>query len=78
MAQGPGAARTGFERIRVLDLGWVWAGADEPDPERSGLYLYLNTNKLGITMATGSPEAGDLLNRLASQVDLLGGGGYQS
>ena len=44
---------------------------DEPDPERSGLYLYLNTNKLGITMATGSPEAGDLLNRLASQVDLL-------
>ena len=27
MAQGPGAARTGFERIRVLDLGWVWAGA---------------------------------------------------
>ena len=43
----------------------------EPHPERSGLYLYLNTNKRGISLDLGQPRGRALLERLAARADLL-------
>lgn len=45
--------------------------ADVPDPERSGLFLYLNTNKLGITLDPLSPSALDTFRRLVKDADVL-------
>jgi crotonobetainyl-CoA:carnitine CoA-transferase CaiB-like acyl-CoA transferase len=42
-----------------------------PHPERSGLFLFLNTNKLGVTLDVARPEGFDLLLRLAAQADVL-------
>jgi len=42
-----------------------------PHPEKSGLYLYLNANKLGVTLDVSRPEGFELLERLASQTDVL-------
>jgi len=42
-----------------------------PDPERSGLFLYLNTNKRSITLDLDSPRGRDLFGRLAAKTDLL-------
>jgi crotonobetainyl-CoA:carnitine CoA-transferase CaiB-like acyl-CoA transferase len=44
---------------------------DEPHPERSGLYVYLNTNKRGISLDLTRPEGRALLARLAARADLL-------
>ena len=44
---------------------------DEPHPERSGLFLYLNANKRGITLDLTSPRGQQVLARLASGADLL-------
>ncbi|MFW6126436.1 MAG: CaiB/BaiF CoA transferase family protein [Chloroflexota bacterium] len=44
---------------------------DNPHPERSGLFLYNNVNKLGITLDLQSSEGRDIFRRLASQVDIL-------
>ena len=41
-----------------------------PDPDRSGLYLYLNTNKRGISLGT-SEEDRAALQRLVAQADIL-------
>lgn len=41
------------------------------DPEKSGLFLYLNTNKRGITLDLCEPRGQDLLARLVADVDLL-------
>ncbi|HKA54571.1 MAG TPA: CoA transferase, partial [Candidatus Binatia bacterium] len=35
-----------------------------PHPERSGLFLYLNTNKLGVTLNLQTAMGQDLLQRL--------------
>src|SRR5579864_4868174 len=40
-------------------------------PEKSGLYLYLNTNKLGLTLDVSRPEGFALLERLAADADVL-------
>jgi len=40
-------------------------------PEKSGLYLYLNTNKLGVTLDVSRPEGFELLERLAAEADVL-------
>lgn len=40
-------------------------------PEKSGLYLYLNTNKLGLTLDVSRPEGFDLLERLVTDADVL-------
>lgn len=45
--------------------------ADIPHPEKSGLFLYLNTNKRGITLNLESPMGVDLFKRLVSDVDVL-------
>jgi crotonobetainyl-CoA:carnitine CoA-transferase CaiB-like acyl-CoA transferase len=42
-----------------------------PHPEKSGLFLYLNTNKLGATLDIAQPEGFALLEKLAAEADVL-------
>ena len=42
-----------------------------PDPEQSGLFLYLNTNKRGVTLDLRTPDGRAQLERLISDADLL-------
>jgi len=44
---------------------------DVPHPEKSGLFLYLNTNKLGLTLNLGTAGGRQVFQRLAEQVDVL-------
>ncbi len=44
---------------------------DEPHRERSGLYLYLNSNKQGITLNLETPTGQSILRDLVSQSDAL-------
>lgn len=44
---------------------------DVPDTERSGLYIYLNTNKLGVTLDIMQPRGRDLFLRLIEDADVL-------
>jgi len=44
---------------------------DVPHAEKSGLFLYLNTNKLGITLNLGTDSGRQLFQRLAEQADIL-------
>lgn len=45
--------------------------AGQADPEKSGLYLYLNTNKLGVTLDVARAEGFELLERLVDGADVL-------
>ena len=42
-----------------------------PHPEKSGLFLYLNANKLGVTLDLAQPEGIELLERLIADADIL-------
>ncbi len=44
---------------------------DIPHPERSGLFLYLNTNKLSITLDIGTSKGRDILRQLIKQADIF-------
>jgi crotonobetainyl-CoA:carnitine CoA-transferase CaiB-like acyl-CoA transferase len=44
---------------------------NEPHPEKGGLFLYLNTNKLGVTLDIFKPEGMELLERLVDGADVL-------
>lgn len=44
---------------------------DTPHPERSGLFLYLNSNKLGITLNLETVEGKELFKKLIQQADIL-------
>ena len=44
---------------------------DIPDPEKSGLFLYLNTNKLGITLAPSTSPGKNIFRELVKDVDIL-------
>lgn len=44
---------------------------DIPDPERSGLFLYLNTNKLGITLNLESTAGKKVFTELVKNADVL-------
>lgn len=44
---------------------------DEPHPARSGLFLYLNTNKSGITLDGESPEGTKIFKELVKDADIL-------
>jgi crotonobetainyl-CoA:carnitine CoA-transferase CaiB-like acyl-CoA transferase len=44
---------------------------DEPHPEKSALFLHLNTNKRGITLNLKSAAGKDLLKALVQEVDVL-------
>jgi crotonobetainyl-CoA:carnitine CoA-transferase CaiB-like acyl-CoA transferase len=42
-----------------------------PHPEKSGLFLYLNANKYGVTLDLARPEGMELLERLVADADVL-------
>ncbi|MDO8674002.1 MAG: CoA transferase [Dehalococcoidia bacterium] len=44
---------------------------DIPGPERSGLFLYLNTNKLSVTLNLKSPSGRNIFLRLVEDADIL-------
>lgn len=44
---------------------------DVPHPERSGLFLFLNTNKLGVTLNVRSSTGVDMFKRLVKDADVL-------
>ena len=44
---------------------------DIPHPERSGLFLYLNTNKLGITLNPNTKTGREIFEELVKEVDIL-------
>jgi crotonobetainyl-CoA:carnitine CoA-transferase CaiB-like acyl-CoA transferase len=44
---------------------------DEPHPEKSGLYFYLNTNKRGVTLDIDTPNGRDALLGLVGKADVL-------
>ena len=44
---------------------------DIPDKEKSGLFLYLSSNKLSVTLDPKTPAGRDLFTRLASKAGLL-------
>jgi crotonobetainyl-CoA:carnitine CoA-transferase CaiB-like acyl-CoA transferase len=44
---------------------------DEPHPDRSALFLYLNTNKLGVTLDIGKPDGVALFHELVKSADIL-------
>ena len=44
---------------------------DRPDPEKSGFFLHLNTNKRGIALNLKHPHGRDIALQLAQQVDLV-------
>ena len=44
---------------------------DEPHPDRSALFLYLNTNKIGISLDITKPEGVALFRALVKEADIL-------
>lgn len=44
---------------------------DRPDPEASGMYLYLNTNKKSVTLDVGTADGRDLFRKLVADADVL-------
>ncbi|WP_214402227.1 CaiB/BaiF CoA transferase family protein [Pseudonocardia lacus] len=44
---------------------------DEPDPECSGLFLHLNTNKRGIVVDSRAPAGVDVVRRLVAAADVV-------
>ena len=44
---------------------------DLPDPEKSGLFLYLNTNKRGITLNLKTKSGVDIFKELVKKTDIL-------
>ncbi len=44
---------------------------DKPDPEKSGIFLHLNTSKRGIAVDFKRPEGIELLKRMIKEADLL-------
>ncbi len=46
---------------------------DEPHPEKSALFLHLNTNKRSITLDLEHAEARAIVRRLAAEVDVVVG-----
>jgi CoA:oxalate CoA-transferase len=44
---------------------------DQPDPEKSGLFIYINTNKLGITLDPEKSEGKEIFKQLVQRADIL-------
>ncbi len=44
---------------------------DDPHPEKSGLFLHLNTNKRGITLNLETPEGRGIFRRLVEKSDII-------
>ena len=66
---------------QVVKIEWPGAGDqareygpflnDQPHPERSGLFLYLNSNKQGITLNLETPTGKEILAGLLAQSDVF-------
>ncbi|MBI3954050.1 MAG: CoA transferase [Chloroflexi bacterium] len=50
---------------------WAPFGDDTPGPAASGLFLYLNTSKLGVTLDLAAPSGRQLFQRLLADADVL-------
>jgi crotonobetainyl-CoA:carnitine CoA-transferase CaiB-like acyl-CoA transferase len=50
---------------------WGPFPGDEPHPEKSGLYFFLNTNKRGVTLDVGAPRGREILLELLRHADAL-------
>ncbi len=78
---GPYAARLlgdyGAEVIKVEPPGGEPARrsgpfpGDHPDPEKSGMFLYLNANKRDVTLDPSTPSGRDLLLKLDERADVV-------
>ena len=44
---------------------------DEPDPEQSGLFLHLNTNKESVVIDASHPDGADLVRTMAARADVV-------
>ena len=44
---------------------------DSPHPERSGMFLYLNTGKRGVTLDVDDPQGREILRQLAAGADVI-------
>jgi crotonobetainyl-CoA:carnitine CoA-transferase CaiB-like acyl-CoA transferase len=68
-----GADVTKIERPGAGDRARTWGPfpRDEAHPEKSGLFLYLNTNKRGVTLDIAQPEGMAILEKLAAGADIL-------
>src|SRR5260370_19784486 len=44
---------------------------DEVNPEKSGLFLYLNTNKRGVTLDVAGPDGFGIFEKLIADADVL-------
>ena len=44
---------------------------DSPHPERSGMFLYLNTGKRGVTLDVDDPQGREMLRHLAAEADVV-------
>ena len=44
---------------------------DDPHPEKSGLFLHLNTNKKGVTLDLKTPTGVEILKQLVKDADIL-------
>lgn len=70
-------ADLGAEVIKVEEPGGDTARhrgpfpGDTPHPEKSGLFLYLNTNKQGVSLNLHNPKGQGILHSLCTQADLL-------
>jgi len=55
------------------DLARQWGPFpnDRPDPEKSGLFFFCNTNKRGITLDVTAPHGRDILLQLVRHADVL-------
>ena len=65
-----------WSKSKLPELATGRAGAArfpkiKPNPEKSGLFLYLNTNKLGVTLDLFQPQGMELLERLVADADVL-------
>ncbi|MBI4310670.1 MAG: CoA transferase [Chloroflexi bacterium] len=67
----------GADVVKVEDPNGDWTrrrgpfAGDSPHLEKSGLFLYLNTSKQGVTLNVASPTGGQLFRRLLQQADAL-------
>ncbi len=67
----------GADVLKVEPLGgdtarrWGPFPGDRPDPEASGLFQFLNTNKRGVTLDVTVEEGRELFLRLVSEADVL-------
>lgn len=70
-------ADLGAEVIKVEDMGGDESRrqgpfpGDEPDPEKSGLFIYLNSNKRSVTLNLDTPSGRDLLHALVREADIF-------